>query len=156
MLLLPSVNDSRSNMVFSKIRPWNDDDERENNNNTVKNDILRTPPRCTLGCAKILILLSISFVSFSMRSFFFLASAICKYASRPSDFHEIFTCSSYAPFIQMQQQLLYKTNVSVDLLFATKKKEKKIFHFIPYFISQKNLPFVVVSNNLTMCVGCEL
>lgn len=45
MLLLPS------NMVFSKVRSWNDVSECEtnNNNNSVKNDILlRTPPRCML------------------------------------------------------------------------------------------------------------
>jgi hypothetical protein len=49
MLLLPVNDTSASNMVFSKVRSWSDVNEREkNNNNPVKNDILRTPSRCTL------------------------------------------------------------------------------------------------------------
>ena len=42
MLLLPT------NMVYSKVRSWDDECEN-NNNNSVKNEILRTPPRCTLS-----------------------------------------------------------------------------------------------------------
>jgi len=58
MLLIPSINNSTTNMVFSKARTWDDDDdeedsEREKNNNiAVKNNILRTtrsPSRCTLA-----------------------------------------------------------------------------------------------------------
>lgn len=45
MLLLPT------NMVYSKVRSWDDvsECEKNNNNNSVKNEILRTPPRCTLS-----------------------------------------------------------------------------------------------------------
>lgn len=43
MLLMPT------NMVYSKVRSWDDvNDCEKNNNNSVKSDILRTPPRCTL------------------------------------------------------------------------------------------------------------
>ena len=48
MLLLQSnLKESNANMVFSNVRTWSEKLDREDNNNTVKQEILRTPPRCT-------------------------------------------------------------------------------------------------------------
>lgn len=50
MLLLQSnLKESTANMVFSKVRTWSEKLDREDNNNTVKQEILRTPPRCTFS-----------------------------------------------------------------------------------------------------------
>lgn len=51
MLLLSSGNsglkEPSNNMVLSQVHAWAEKMERENNNNTVKRDLLRTPPtRC--------------------------------------------------------------------------------------------------------------
>lgn len=50
MLLMQSnLKESSANMVFSKVRTWSEKLDREDNNNTVKQEILRTPPRCTFS-----------------------------------------------------------------------------------------------------------
>lgn len=75
MLLLPVTDSSAANMVFSKVRSWSDEREK-NNNNTVRNDILRTPSRCTFVYQTVFDFISPPFCLGTL-----LASAICKYAS---------------------------------------------------------------------------
>jgi hypothetical protein len=151
MLLLPS------NMVFSKVRSWNDVSECEtnnnnNNNNTVKNDILRTPPRCTFVDLFNFIFYLLSYLCKSEKkrewnnsvdwnanngSFFGVSNLqICIDIWFPWNFVFFFTfififlilslSMPHTPFIF---RLFFRQMV---FWFLQKK-----YHFIPYFVSQK-------------------
>lgn len=153
MLLIPS------NMVFSKVQSWNDVNECErnnnNNNNSVKNDILRTPPRC-MCILFILIKKNISlfyFLLFCVK-LYFLASAIC--TRMYLDIWFPWSIFSLCP----THLLSFKQMVFFDLvsIFWFHKK----YHFIPYFTKiyfTKKIPFCPILLStffcylLTMCVG---
>lgn len=123
MLLIPS------NMVFSKVQSWNDVNECErnnnNNNDSVKSDILRTPPRCTF-----------TLLFFTFKKFLVSPLGICccrqfgvsnlQNMHSTSDFHEIYLPHTHTFYL------------SASLSLSRTNGSYKKYHFIPYFTHKKN------------------